>query len=98
MPPRRKPRRKLRRRAERHAEPERIMTQVSARDGAAPETVRASPDGPFPNSPHPALVYRKVLRPQSGPAAFEALFSEHGWTGSWRNGIYGFDHFHTNAH
>jgi uncharacterized protein YjlB len=65
---------------------------------AAPETIVSGRDGPFPNSPYPALVYRRVIGTQSGPAAFEDLFAANGWTGSWRNGIYGFDHFHTTAH
>jgi uncharacterized protein YjlB len=65
---------------------------------AAPETIAARPDGPFPNSPFPALVYRRALGSQAGPAAFEDLFARNGWTGAWRNGVYGFDHFHTTAH
>lgn len=31
-------------------------------------------------------------------AAFERLFAGNGWGGGWRNGIYGFPHYHTTAH
>jgi uncharacterized protein YjlB len=74
------------------------MSDEASLRATTPETLTVPADGPFPNSPHPALVYRKALRAQSGAAAFEALFARHGWSGSWRNGIYGFDHFHTTAH
>ena len=58
-------------------------------------------DGTFPNhSTLPLVVYRGVLvLPQSNPAAtLEALFELNGWNGCWRNGIYGFHHYHSTAH
>jgi uncharacterized protein YjlB len=47
----------------------------------------------------PLLVYRGVL-PLEGDAASscEDLFERHGWGGGWRNGIFGYDHFHATAH
>ena len=47
----------------------------------------------------PLLVYRGVL-PLEGDAAAacEDLFERHGWGGGWRNGIFGYDHFHATAH
>ena len=58
-------------------------------------------DGAFPNNERlPLLVYQSALAlPQSNPAAIvEDLFESNGWSGSWRNGIYGFHHYHSTAH
>jgi uncharacterized protein YjlB len=58
-------------------------------------------DGAFPNNERlPLLVYQGALAlPQSNPAAIvEDLFESNGWSGSWRNGIYGFHHYHSTAH
>ena len=62
-----------------------------------PETLALEPDGGIPNSRLPVLVYRG-LRLAEGPAAAESAFAEHGWLGAWRNGIFGFHHFHSTAH
>ena len=32
------------------------------------------------------------------PAWFERRFAENGWTGSWRNGVFGWDHYHATTH
>jgi uncharacterized protein YjlB len=58
-------------------------------------------DGTFPNNERlPLLVYVGVLRlPARDPAAtIEALFQANHWGGSWRNGVYGFHHYHSRAH
>ncbi|WGF89521.1 cupin domain-containing protein [Marinivivus vitaminiproducens] len=57
-------------------------------------------DGVIPNNPTlPLLVYRGVLRDRTDRAeAFEVAFRRNGWTGSWRNGIFPFPHFHSTAH
>lgn len=64
-----------------------------------PLTYRFEDDGRTPNNPRlPLLVYRDVLRfmPGDDPAAVcEELFARHDWGRSWRNGVYGFLHFHT---
>lgn len=53
----------------------------------------------IPNSRLPLLIYRAaVSAAEADAAAFERLFARHGWAGSWRNGIYGFPHYHTTAH
>jgi uncharacterized protein YjlB len=62
---------------------------------------RLKGDGSFPNNERlPLLVYQGALAlPQSNPAAIvEDLFESNGWNGSWRNGIYGFHHYHATAH
>jgi uncharacterized protein YjlB len=58
-------------------------------------------DGVYPNNERlPLLIYQDVVQlPGQDPAAtFEALFAAHGWGGSWRNGVYGFHHYHSTAH
>jgi len=60
--------------------------------------VHAEPNGAFPNNPAlPVLIYRGALRDTS-PGAVQRLLQENGWTGSWRDGVYSFHHFHSNAH
>ena len=58
-------------------------------------------DGIFPNSPTlPLLIYENAAELTSAdPAAvFERLFSAHGWGNGWRNGVFGFHHYHSSAH
>lgn len=58
-------------------------------------------DGTFPNNERlPVLIYQRALAlPKSRPAAIvENLFASNGWSGSWRNGIYDFHHYHSTAH
>ncbi len=60
------------------------------------EPHRFAADGWFPNSPLPLLVYRGALPADAD--AIEQCFERHGWSGCWRNGIFPFHHFHSNAH
>jgi uncharacterized protein YjlB len=65
-----------------------------------PESYVCVDDGTYPNSRHPALVYRAVL-PVLTPdraAAFERLFEQHDWPPAWRNGLYSMHHYHSTAH
>lgn len=58
-------------------------------------------DGNIPNHPTwPMIVYRGVLRlDASDPASTaEQLFTQNGWQGTWRNGIFDFHHYHSTAH
>lgn len=62
---------------------------------------RFADDGDVPNHPRwPMIVYQSVLGADEADAAsaFEALFRRHGWGDGWRNGIYAFPHYHSNAH
>jgi len=56
-----------------------------------------SPRGGFPNSPLPVLLYRAALA-GADAGACEARFAAADWVGAWRDGIYGFHHFHSTAH
>ena len=38
------------------------------------------------------------MTPRDLASAFETLFQKHGWTGSWRNGLYTRHHYHSTAH
>ena len=58
-------------------------------------------DGPFPNHPHwPLMIYKQAIQPASGEMAelMEQVFEANDWGGAWRNGVFSFQHFHSNAH
>ena len=58
-------------------------------------------DGPIPNHPRwPLLVYPAVVKIEGAdPAArFEELFTRNGWPAAWRDGVFPFHHYHSNAH
>jgi uncharacterized protein YjlB len=64
-----------------------------------PETWSAPTGDRIPNHPvFPVLVYRGVDAAAAGPDAARALFAEHGWGGSWVNGVFDFHHFHSTSH
>ena len=65
------------------------------------EAFRFSDDGDVPNHPHwPMIVYQGALSgsERDAVAEFEDLFARNGWGDGWRNGIYAFPHYHSNAH
>ncbi|PWT70379.1 MAG: cupin [Proteobacteria bacterium] len=64
-------------------------------------THRLAPSGAIPNHPRwPLLIYPAVVAIEGDDpaAAFEELFDRNRWPGAWRNGVYPFHHFHSNAH
>ncbi|BBK36053.1 hypothetical protein STAQ_11310 [Allostella sp. ATCC 35155] len=69
-------------------------------DAVQPLVLRLDPDGGMPNNPRlPVLLWRAVVPPGGDPAAaFEAMFARNGWPPAWRNGVYPFHHYHTEAH
>jgi uncharacterized protein YjlB len=64
------------------------------------ETVILKDDGVFPNNEKlPLIVYKEAVRYGNGGAEIvEKIFHKNGWGGSWRNGIYGYHHYHSTAH
>ncbi len=61
-----------------------------------PLTFSFADDGAIPNSRLPLLVYRDAV--PADPAAIERIFAANRWPPAWRNGVYGFHHFHSVAH
>ena len=62
---------------------------------------RLPDDGLIPNNRLPLLIYPNAVpetRKSGDPVAFEQLFERHGWTDSWRNGVYRYHHYHSAAH
>lgn len=66
----------------------------------SPSQLHFHDDGGIPNSPLPLLLYRAAFT-QTGDAGaqwLEESFARHGWTNSWRNGVYPYHHYHPNTH
>lgn len=65
---------------------------------------RFADDGRIPNNPQlPLIVYPGALAPQGCTSEdlageFERLFAANGWPDGWRNGIFGYHHYHSTAH
>lgn len=57
--------------------------------------------GVFPNHPQwPLLIYPSAveLSPDQPAVSIDNRFSRNDWGGLWRNGIFTFQHYHSNAH
>jgi uncharacterized protein YjlB len=66
-----------------------------------PEILQLNANDWVPNNPRlPVLLYRcAVSAAGNDPAAdFEEMFERNGWPPQWRNGVYSFHHYHSNAH
>jgi uncharacterized protein YjlB len=65
-------------------------------------TFRFDFDGDVPNSPYPALVYKRArdLSASKDPETeIENLFRANGWgRDMWRNGVYPYVHYHPKIH
>jgi len=49
------------------------------------------------NKSFPVMAYR-VVGPTMGSDDFGELFTANGWDGIWRNGVFGYHHYHSGAH
>lgn len=80
-----------------------IMNNLNAQTNMNVEiiTIQFKENGDFPNNPIlPVLLYKDVFDFTSNDAAsvIEQTFARNNWKGSWRNGIYTFQHYHSTAH
>lgn len=58
-------------------------------------------DGTFPNNAAlPLLVYKGalLLQPGDDDSAIKKVFESNGWTNSWVNGVYDYQHYHSVTH
>ena len=58
-------------------------------------------DGKFPNNSNlPVLVYKGALHLHPGDdiEVIEELFKKNNWTNSWKDSVFDYDHYHSNAH
>lgn len=65
------------------------------------ETLIITDDGAFPNNNAlPLVLMHQAFDPASRNLVrtIEEKIHENAWGGSWRNGIYGFHHYHSTAH
>lgn len=72
-------------------------------ESVRPKALPLADDGLFPNNPRlPLLVYRHAFALPAGgdrAAVIERVFHDNGWGhGCWRDGIYGYHHYHSTAH
>jgi uncharacterized protein YjlB len=63
-----------------------------------PERITLKASGRMPNSDLPVMLYRKALTGDGKESRFYDLFRTNHWGGCWSAGIYGYHHFHSNAH
>jgi uncharacterized protein YjlB len=67
-----------------------------------PELIHLARNGWVPNNNRlPVLLYRRAfdVDDAADPAAiFEQAFHRNGWPAQWRNDVYDFHHYHSNAH
>lgn len=65
-------------------------------------TLLFADDGVIPNNPLlPFLLYRQVIdfgEHRDPAGAIERVFKRNGWGDMWRNGVYGFVHYHSAIH
>jgi uncharacterized protein YjlB len=63
------------------------------------ETWFAPPGEHIPNNPSFAvLVYRALPAVSAGADSCRELFADHGWVGSWVDGVFDFHHYHSTSH
>ena len=72
---------------------------MSKQDSIKHFIVAASGDSPN-NEVLPVILYKGVAEfgDREPESVFEEAFSQHDWGNGWRNGVFPFHHYHSNAH
>jgi len=57
-------------------------------------------DGTYPNNILPLVLLKQAIQSTGpiSPSTIENVFHENNWVNSWRNGLFGFHHYHSTAH
>jgi uncharacterized protein YjlB len=64
-----------------------------------PESWLSPPGEQIPNNPSfTVMIYRDVPGVSAGAGHCRSLFADHGWVGSWVDGVFDFHHFHSTSH
>jgi uncharacterized protein YjlB len=64
-----------------------------------PESLELEARDRVPNHPgKPALIWRGALQGDDLAAEAERLFARNGWPPAWRDGIFDYQHYHSNTH
>ena len=65
-------------------------------------SIQLEENGNFPNNPElPVILYKNAFdfgNSDDPASVIERKLKENNWGGSWRNGIYTFQHYHSTAH
>ncbi|MEO6014576.1 MAG: cupin domain-containing protein [Devosia sp.] len=64
----------------------------------SPDALQLPLDGDVPNNELPVLIYRSAARGDDLDTLFRDTFQKHGWSGIWVDGVFGYNHCHSNAH
>lgn len=64
------------------------------------ETFFFEDDGTVPNNSLPLLLHRDAFdkRGSEGAAWLEDQFAKNKWLNAWRNGVFGYHHYHSTSH
>lgn len=63
------------------------------------EKISFGPSGWVPNNGVlPVLFYRSIFLTEDGAHEFAKLFTSHGWEGVWHDGVFSYQHYHTQGH
>lgn len=85
-----------------------VVVFISTLGGKAVEKVNFQKDckvksllcernGNFPNSPLPLVIYKGAFKEPSASAVIRYM-EKNNWHNFWKNGVYGFHHYHSTAH
>lgn len=77
-------------------------TRSTGAPSAEPDSFLLPEQGFVPNNPTlPVLLYRRAVMAedaQATAAVMEALFASNDWPAQWRDGVFGYRHYHSTAH